>query len=202
MAHWLSKLANHLRWAEILPIMEGFISLMHFTVHPISINTHGGSLGRLLNSLHSVDGSHFSCWIKLTKWDRWRSGGDFVGRSSIAVFLKRTSGFDLVNKHRVLGRLFWACECIQPHAPGCGNVLLWTGEQSLRSERRVDSPMWLEMLNPVDFLTRKVLCFAWFHPTHRAHQQSERYDRRAINSFSKTGPLSVVDSKCWTLTTE
>lgn len=51
-----------------------------------------------------------------------------MGGSSIAVFLKRTSGFDLVNKHRILGEAVLGCRYIQPHPPGLGNVLLWPSD--------------------------------------------------------------------------
>ena len=86
--------------ALVFQILLSWFELMNFTVHPSS-NTYRDSLRCLLDAPHPVDGSHFSCWIKATKSSRC-SAHVSADDSPIPVFLNRTTGFDVVDKHHIL----------------------------------------------------------------------------------------------------
>lgn len=94
--------------ALMFQILLSSYALMNVTVHPsvpCSINSHHDLLCRLLDSLRSVDGFHFSCWVKAAKSSRC-SGHMFMNDSSVGDFLNRVfkmiSGFDVVNKDHIL----------------------------------------------------------------------------------------------------
>lgn len=86
--------------ALVFQILLSWYELMNFTVHPSS-DTYRDSLRRLLDALHPVDGSHFSCWIKATK-SSLCSAHVFADDSPITVFWNRITGFGVVNKHHSL----------------------------------------------------------------------------------------------------
>lgn len=166
--------------------MEYCISLMYFTVHPILINTHGDSLCRLLNSstrsmdpiflVESKCQSGVGGTQVVTSWAVHPSRF-FLNELPVLVWstsIVSECGALVLWMYPAASSWFWQYFALATRScliPLQGSFAWFTqltehtstvsdtsGEQSLRPARRVYSPMRLQMLNPVDFLTKGSFC--------------------------------------------